>query len=36
MKSAEEYLCVFPSIFIMSGRIFSFLNPVFSYLSAPF
>ena len=31
----REYLCVFPSIFMMPGRKFSFLNRVFSYLSAP-
>ena len=35
MKSAVEYLCVFPSIFIKSGRKFSFRNPMFSYLIAP-
>lgn len=35
MKSAVEYLCVFPSIFIKSGRKFSFRNRMFSYLIAP-
>ena len=34
-SSAEEYLCVFPSIFIKLGRKFSFINRVFSYLAAP-
>ena len=35
MKSAVEYLSVFPSIFIKLGRKFSFRNPMFSYLNAP-
>ena len=34
-EKRREYLCVFPSIFMKRERKFSFLNRVFSYLSAP-